>query len=80
MLRFASFRGEIEVDATTIVAALHELVVRNPSLRTVLLDGNGAPRAIHRLFLNGDLLRSNELDKPVAANDELAILTAIAGG
>ncbi|MGE0549310.1 MAG: MoaD/ThiS family protein [Kofleriaceae bacterium] len=75
-----SFQGELDVEATTILAALHELVATHPQLRSVLLDAHGSPRAIHRLFLNGDLLGRDQLGQPVAANDELSIITAIAGG
>jgi sulfur-carrier protein len=80
LLRFSSFQSQIEVDAKTVLSALHALVAQHPALASVLLDGRGRPRAIHRLFLNGDMLRGDDVEGPVNDGDELAVLTAIAGG
>jgi len=51
-----------------------------PSLTASLYDANGEVRKVHRLFLNGEQLFSNELDRSIQENDRLQILTAIAGG
>ncbi|MGE0545941.1 MAG: MoaD/ThiS family protein [Kofleriaceae bacterium] len=80
LLRFSNFQNEIEVSAPSILAGIHELVEGFPELRKVLLDGQGSPRAIHRLFLNGALIARDDVSRTVTANDELSILTAIAGG
>ncbi|MGE0870043.1 MAG: MoaD/ThiS family protein [Kofleriaceae bacterium] len=63
-----------------MLAGIHALVEGYPELRKVLLDGHGAPRAIHRLFLNGALIARDQVSQPVTPADELSILTAIAGG
>jgi sulfur-carrier protein len=80
LLRFSNFQNQIEVNAPSVIAGIQQLVERFPDLRKVLLDAQNGPRAIHRLFLNGTLLARDEIQRPVAANDELSILTAIAGG
>jgi hypothetical protein len=80
LLRFSNFQKEIEIAAPTLERGLEQLVGRFPLLEPVLLDGGGRVRAVHRLFLNGDLLSRDELGREAGADDELTILTAIAGG
>jgi molybdopterin converting factor small subunit len=63
-----------------VAEGIIELVTCMPSLRPVLLDGAGQFRKVHRLFVNQDQLRNDELSRPVGAGDEVMILTAIAGG
>ncbi len=78
--RYTDFEGEVEVDARSIPEALNALVQRHPDLQPVLFEGNGQVRSVHRLYLNGDVLEIDEMDRPLDADDELGILTAIAGG
>jgi len=80
LLRFSNFHSEIEISAPSVISGLQKLVDSYPDLRRILLDGNGGPRAIHRLFLNGDLLMRDDIERAVTASDELSILTALAGG
>ena len=78
--RFASFEGEVQLEATTVAQALDALVERFPNLRPVLYDADRNPRSVHRLYLNGDLLDVGDTDHNLDPDDELGILTAIAGG
>jgi molybdopterin synthase sulfur carrier subunit len=78
--RFASFEGEVQLEADTVTKALDALVERFPDLRPVLYDANGTPRSVHRLYLNGEVLDLGETDRKLKPMDELGILTAIAGG
>ena len=80
LLRFSSFQKEIEVTAPTVEAGVAELITKCPQLKPVLLDGEGRFRKVHRLFLNENPLCQEELSHPVGTNDEVTILTAIAGG
>lgn len=80
LLRFSNFRDQIQVEAPSVAGGIQKLVEENPNLKNVLLDGNGGFRAIHRVFLNGELLAREELDRSARAEDEVSILTAIAGG
>ena len=59
---------------------LRKLVERFPQLRPVVLDSDGNLRQVHRLYLNGELLDRGDAGRALAPNDELGILTAIAGG
>ena len=79
LLRFSDFRNEIEVFAHTIEASLASLVARCPALEPVLF-GSGRLRQVHRLFLNGAQIEGADLGQPVGIDDEVTILTAIAGG
>ena len=78
--RYASFEGEVQLESTTITEALDTLVERFPDLKSVLLDADGKARAVHRLYLNGELLDIGDVDHDLEPADELGILTAIAGG
>lgn len=78
--RFASFEGEVQLEATTITEALNTLVERFPDLKPVLQDADGKTRGVHRLYLNGDVLDVGDIDRDLNPTDELGILTAIAGG
>lgn len=80
LIRYASFEREVELEARTVSAALDELVARFPDLRPVVLDGEGQLRRVHRLYLNGEVLGTAEGDLALEPNDELGILTAVAGG
>lgn len=78
--RYTDFEGEVEVNANSTQEALNALVQRHPDLAPVLFEGNGQVRSVHRLYLNGDVLEADEMDRSLDADDELGILTAIAGG
>jgi hypothetical protein len=80
LLRFSGFRREVPIEAVTVQQGLSALVDGCPGLRPVLLDGEGRLRAVHRLFLNGDPLGPQELGCEARADDEVTLLTAIAGG
>jgi predicted phage tail protein len=80
LLRFCNFRRHIEVGGATVEEGLGELLEQCPTLRTILLDGEGQVRRVHRFYHNGDLITREELARPSGASDEITILTAIAGG
>jgi molybdopterin synthase sulfur carrier subunit len=80
LLRFSGFRREVEIQASTVGQGLSELVTHCPALAPVLLDGQGQLRAVHRLFLNGEQLTGPELERAAQPDDEVTLLTAIAGG
>ena len=80
LLRFTSYQREMKVEASTLGEALAALTQQLPALQPVLYDATGAPRAVHRLFLNGEQLLTVELSRPLASGDRIDVLTAIAGG
>ena len=80
LLRFVNFQKNISIEAPTPSDALSKLVAQFPQARQVIYDADGQVRQVHQIFLNGKQLRSEELNTPVRTNDQLDILTAIAGG
>jgi molybdopterin synthase sulfur carrier subunit len=80
LMRFVEFEREQELAATTIAGALDALVVKHPQLRTVLFSSSGTLRMTHRLFLNGEQIMNDELQRDVGDQDVVEILTSIAGG
>jgi sulfur-carrier protein len=78
LLRFSAFQREVNVEARTVRDALEALAEAHPSLRPVLFDAAHNVLRAHKLFIDGDSVES--LDTPTAAQTELFIVTAIAGG
>lgn len=80
LLRFVNFQKNISIEAPTPSDAISKLVAQFPQARQVIYDADGKVRQVHQIFLNGKQLRAEELNTPVRTNDQLDILTAIAGG
>ena len=80
LLRFTGYQRQVTVEAATLGEALRALTQQLPALQPVLYDAEGAPRAVHRLFLNGEQLPDLDLTRPLVATDRIDDLTAIAGG
>jgi hypothetical protein len=85
LLRFAEYTKEVDVEARTLTDGIAALTTRFPGLAPVLLDGEGRVRLTHQLFLNGEQVARGEYavgaaPLPVANEDTLFVLTAVAGG
>jgi hypothetical protein len=85
LLRFADYSKEVNVPAQTLTECIERLTTTLPTLRPVLLDGDGQVRLTHQLFLNGDQVPRDQREAggpevTVSDRDTLFILTAIAGG
>jgi molybdopterin synthase sulfur carrier subunit len=80
LLRFADYNRVVEVHATTFADAITQLHTRHPRLRPVLLDADGAMSSLHRVVLNGQLTTTPDPTTPLADDDEIEFITAIAGG
>ena len=78
--KYAQYQREHSLAAGTVQEAIELLVGRFPAMGTVLLDSAGQPRKVHRLFLNGHQISSEQVVQGVKQDDRLEILTAIAGG
>lgn len=71
----------VAVDATTPAQAIEALAARSMELRDALFEPSGNLRKFVRIAVNDTLLVPNEeLDDPIAAGTQLAIILAIAGG
>lgn len=75
--------SRIEVSGATLRDCFDEIEARHPGFRELVVDArSGGPHRFVKLFVNGELLgREPEmLDRPVAEQDEIEVLAAIAGG
>lgn len=79
---YAGGKDSIEVNATTIAAALDDLTRSHPDLRKHLFTGDGNLRAFVNLYLNDEDVRYLPAKgaTPVTAADTLTIIPSIAGG
>ena len=84
LLRFVNYSKEVDLEAANLHECIGQLGTQFPSLKPVLLNGDGRVRDTHQLFLNGEQLATEDRTKPgelpLQGNDTLLILTAIAGG
>jgi sulfur-carrier protein len=77
----ADGQREIEVEGTTVGAAVQSLVGRHPGLASQLLTDEGQLHRFVNVYLNGrDVRYLAGLDTPVDPRDEIRLLPAIAGG
>jgi molybdopterin converting factor small subunit len=71
----------IEVDGSTIGAAVQALVGLHPALAEQLLTSDGELHRFVNVYLNGqDVRYLAGLQTPVSDRDEIRLLPAIAGG
>lgn len=70
----------IAVEATTVRAALEELVAAHPALEGRVLSGGGVPSFLN-VFVDGEDVRLLDgIDTPLAENATVLLLPAVAGG
>ena len=72
--------AEVKVEGATVLGCIEAVEARYPGFRSQVLDDSGRLHRFVRLFLNGKPLDVDPLDTPVADDDEVALLAAIAGG
>jgi molybdopterin synthase sulfur carrier subunit len=73
-------RPRIEVDGRTVRGCIEAVEADYPGFRELIFDDRGELRRYVRLFLNGDALAADEVDRPVTERDRVQILAARAGG
>lgn len=77
----AGGQSTVEVAGATVREVLASLVAAHPGLATNILDEAGELRKFVNVYVDDEDIRFlNKLDTPVAADDEVAILPAVAGG
>ena len=72
--------SEIDVDAHDVKEALLGVEALHPGFGELVLDERGQLRRFVRLFINGEPIEADALDKPLGVADRLEVLAAIAGG
>jgi len=72
--------AEVEVAASRVREALHEVESRHAGLLELVLTKDGAVHRFVTLFKNGEQLGQDALEVELQDGDRLEILAAIAGG
>lgn len=79
--RLTNGSAEVQVEGTTVSAALQDLESKFPGFHDRLYDGSGGLRQFINIYLNDSDIRFGQgLDTPVGENDDLSIVPAVAGG
>ena len=74
-------QGEVSVGGSTVGEVLKALDAAHPGLAERLFDDTGALRRFVNVFVADDDVRFREgLDTPVADDETLSIIPAVAGG
>jgi len=71
-------QSKVEVNGSTIRECLENMAEKFPELK--LFDKDGSLLLYLDIYVNGKMIYEDELDNPVNAGDELAILLMIDGG
>ncbi len=72
---------EIAVQASTVSAAMNDLVIQFPALRPHLFNGNADLRPFVNLFVNNENIKDLQgLETPLKEGDRLMLIPSIAGG
>ncbi|MFQ5512939.1 MAG: MoaD/ThiS family protein [Myxococcota bacterium] len=82
----APYRGvtkgaaEVAVDGGSVRECLDAVEGAYPGFRELLFEADGSLHRFTKLFHNGEPLAPDALDEPVAPQDEIAVMSPIAGG
>ena len=74
---FAGLPRRVDVEATTVVAAIDELDARWPGLRDRLCEPGPAIRPHIHVYVDGERA---QLDTPIDAKARVDVIAAISGG
>ena len=80
LLKYTDGQEIVEVDGTTPLECLDEIKSRFPGMRKWLYDKNGELRPQIWLFVNGERIFTDDIDKQLKNGDELSVLLALGGG
>jgi sulfur-carrier protein len=70
----------VEAAGSTVCEILGHLAAQHPALRERLFDGEELRRFVNVYVNNEDIRYLDDLATPVAENDEVSIIPAVAGG
>ncbi len=82
----APYRGptqgeaELVVECETVRGAIEAVERKYPGFGPLVLDAQGKLHKFAKLFVNGEPMGADRLDRTIGAGDELEIVAAIAGG
>lgn len=69
-----------QVDARHLRAALDAALTRTPGLQHYVFDDQHALRTHVAVFINGERIQPNDLDRALADNDQVFVVQALSGG
>lgn len=69
-----------QVDARHLRAALGAALARAPGLQHYVFDDQHALRAHVAVFINGERIQPNDLDRALDHNDQVYVVQALSGG
>ncbi len=72
--------GEVQVEASDVMGALLAVEAAHPGFQELVLDEGGGLHRFVKLFVNDEQIDRAALDMPLAEDDRLGVLAAIAGG
>lgn len=73
--------SRMDVGGRTVGEVLHQIVERNPSLRSRIMDDRGRLQAQIVVFIDGTLIEDRaRLSDPVEPAAELFVMQALSGG
>ncbi|MCL5109227.1 MAG: MoaD/ThiS family protein [Chloroflexi bacterium] len=79
--RLTGGAAKVAAEGSTVREALADLGERYPLLRESLLAPGVSPQHVANFYVNGEDVRYREgLDTPLAAGDELLLLSVVSGG
>ena len=79
--RFTDGADEVPAQGSTVAEIIDDLDSSHSGLKARLCEENGQIRRFVNIYVNDEDIRfMQSLDTPVAENDELSIIPAIAGG
>ena len=73
-------RGEIQVEASDVMSALLAVEAAHPGFQELVLDKDGILHRFVKLFVNDEQIAREALALPLAEDDRLGVLAALAGG
>jgi molybdopterin converting factor small subunit len=79
-LRAVTPLGAVTAQGPTIGAVLADVFERHPAAKGYVLDDQGRVRVHIAVFLDGEHVRRDILDRAVKPDSELYILQALSGG
>lgn len=79
--RLTGGNSKLTVEASTVGGVLAAVDAQYPGISDKLIDGDGNVKRFINIFLNDDEIRAlHGLETPVAAEDRVSIVPAMAGG
>ena len=78
--RYTGNQLTVEVQGDTVGSCLKDLVRQYPALKPVLFDKSGNLQSNIYISLNLTSSKSEQIEKPVGAGDEIYLILIVAGG